>query len=234
MKEILNSIYTDGSSYFVSNPNPKKGETITIKLRVLKNDQIQNILFRTRINGEEVIIPMLKEKEPVGYVDYYHVDIKTYEDVLQYQFYICADKLYFYNQRGIFEYLPNETYDFKIITDYLQPSWVKEGVFYQIFPERFCNGNPENDVVDYEYYFDNYPTKKITNWNESPKRYQEAHCLDFYGGDLNGITKKIPYLKELGISVDLVEKYLDIFMDIHDDLKYCQNCPAAQHHHSLW
>ena len=34
------------------------------------------------------------------------------------------------------------------------------------------------------------------------------------------------YLKELGISVDLVEKYLDIFMDIHDDLKYCQNCPG--------
>ena len=200
MKEILNSIYTDGSSYFVSNPNPKKGETITIKLRVLKNDQIQNILFRTRINGEEVIIPMLKEKEPVGYVDYYYVDIKTYEDVLQYQFYICADKLYFYNQRGIFEYLPNETYDFKIITDYLQPSWVKEGVFYQIFPERFCNGNPENDVVDNEYYFDNYPTKKIKNWNEPPKRYPEAHCLDFYGGDLNGITKKIPYLKELGIT----------------------------------
>lgn len=201
MKEILNSIYTDGSCYFVSNPNPKKGETIRIKIRVLENKIIENILFRTRLNGEEVIIPMIKEnKQNNDYVEYYYVDIKTYEDILQYQFYICADKLYFYNQRGIFEYLPNETYDFKIITDYLQPSWVKEGVFYQIFPERFCNGNKDNDVKDNEYYFDNHPAKKIKNWNEPPKRYNEAFCLDFYGGDLNGITKKIPYLKELGIT----------------------------------
>ena len=40
MKEILNSIYTDGSCYFVSNPNPKKGETIRIKIRVLENNII--------------------------------------------------------------------------------------------------------------------------------------------------------------------------------------------------
>ncbi len=201
MNEILNSIYTDGSRYFVSNPHPKKGETIKIKLRVLKNTIIENILFRTRLNGEEIIIPMIKEEmNSTDYVDYYFVEIKTYEDILQYHFYICADKLYFYNQRGIFAYLPNETYDFKIITDYLQPSWVKEGVFYQIFPERFCNGNPLNDVKDNEYYFDNYPTRKIKNWNEPPKRYKEAFCLDFYGGDLDGITSKIKYLKELGIT----------------------------------
>ena len=226
MNDILNSIYTDGSADFVSNPNPKKGEKIRIKIRVLKNNIIENILLRTRFNGEEAIIPMIKEHQPNGYVDYYYADLIYFEDILTYQFYICADKLYFYNQRGITEYLPNETYDFRIIYNYLQPSWVKEGVFYQIFPERFCNGDEANDVKDEEYYFDGHPAKKIKDWNEPPKRYREAFCLDFYGGDLNGITSKIPYLKELGITALYINPiFYAATMHKYDCLDYFQVDP---------
>lgn len=198
MIKWLDSIYTDGSKYFVSNPLPTKGEEITIKLRVIKTAPIKNILFRTKLNGVEIIKPM--EKVSDEYVDYYQVKIKVYEDVLHYHFYICADKLYYYNQAGITEYMPNEVNDFKILTNYQQPTWVKEAVFYQIFPERFCNGNPDNDVKDAEYHFDGHPTIQIKDWNTPAKKYREAHCLDFYGGDLEGITQKIPYLKKLGVT----------------------------------
>lgn len=200
MKEYLESIYTDGSKDFVSNPLPKKGEEITIRLRTLKNNQIKAILFRTKLNGVEYIKKMDKIDSESCLVDYYETKIKVFENVLHYHFYICADQLYYYNQLGITNYMPNEIYDFKIITDYTQPSWVKESVFYQIFPERFCNGNPKNDVVTGEYYFDGHKAVKIENWNEPPKKYRESFCLDFYGGDLEGITKKIPYLKELGVT----------------------------------
>lgn len=201
MKDYLKSIYTDGSRDFVSNPLPKKGEEVTIKLRVLKNEEIKAILFRTKLNGVEIIRKM--EKVIINendLVDYYQISIKIFEDMLHYHFYICADQLYYYNQRGLTTYMPNETYDFKILTNYQQPSWVKEGVFYQIFPERFCNGNPDNDVKTNEYYFDGHPAIKIEDWNTPAKRYNEVFCLDFYGGDLEGITKKIPYLKELGVT----------------------------------
>lgn len=200
MKDYLKSIYTDGSNNFVSNPTPKKGDEITIKLRALKNKAIKAILFRTKLNGVEIIKKMEKVNSKDDIVDYYQISIKVFEDILHYHFYICADQLYYYNQHGLTTYMPNETYDFKIITNYLQPSWVKESVFYQIFPERFCNGNKNNDVKTNEYYFDNHPAVKIENWNTPPKRYNETFCLDFYGGDLEGITKKIPYLKELGIN----------------------------------
>ena len=64
------------------------------------------------------------------------------------------------------------------------PAWVNETVWYQIFPERFCNGNPENDPEG------TLPWKnkgKVTNW-------------EFYGGDLQGIINKLDYLKDLGIT----------------------------------
>ena len=63
------------------------------------------------------------------------------------------------------------------------PKWVRETVWYQIFPERFCNGNKENDP----------------DWVK-PWGYHTVNNLDFYGGDLDGIRQKLPYLQELGIT----------------------------------
>ncbi len=83
---------------------------------------------------------------------------------------------------------------------YTTPDWFKKSIAYQIFPDRFCNGNDDgaflgnrNDIIK-------------RNWNDTPfyKTEQfggEYKCNDFFGGNLSGIIKKLPYLKELGISV---------------------------------
>lgn len=62
------------------------------------------------------------------------------------------------------------------------PDWVKDAVFYQIFPERFYNGNPKNDPPGTE------------PWGSKPKLF------NFMGGDLEGVIQKLPYLKSLGIN----------------------------------
>lgn len=200
MKNILNSVYSDGSRYFVNNPLPKKKEEITIYLRMLINKEIKHVILRTKLNGVEILKEMTLSHIDKGLI-YYQTKVRVYEDILHYHFYLVTDNnIFYYNQRGITDYIPNELYDFKIITDYLQPSWVKEAVFYQIFPERFYNGDPTNDVLDNEYSFDGHPTIKIKDWNQIPSAYNQSFCLDFYGGDLEGIRKKIPYLKNLGVN----------------------------------
>ncbi len=64
------------------------------------------------------------------------------------------------------------------------PAWVNDTVWYQIFPERFCNGdeslNPENTLP----------------WRET----ESVKNSEFFGGDIPGITKKLDYLQELGIT----------------------------------
>lgn len=62
------------------------------------------------------------------------------------------------------------------------PDWVERTVFYQIFPDRFANGDFRNDPAD------------LTNWDSAPT-YSNR-----YGGDAAGIAKNIPYLKGLGVS----------------------------------
>jgi cyclomaltodextrinase len=62
------------------------------------------------------------------------------------------------------------------------PEWVQDAIFYQIFPDRFANGDPDNDPPN------------VMNWGSSPTSW------GFQGGDLIGIIRKFDYLLDLGIN----------------------------------
>lgn len=197
----LNSVYTDGSDAFISNNSPKKGEEIEISIRILKNNELTNVMLKTKLNGAFYLSDMKKYKE-VNNLCYYKTKIKCYENELAYQFYLVTkERIYYYTAKGITTYIQGEANNFRLLYDYMQPSWVKGAVFYQIFPDRFFNGNKDNDVKAGEYTFDGHKTIHVDDFNSIPKEYKDAHCLDFYGGDLEGILQKLDYLEELGVTV---------------------------------
>jgi len=193
------SVYSDGSKFYVSNPNPALGETVVIRLRVFKKSPVKTVVLRYIKNGCDMHVK-LRAMEEKGIFAYFGCELKISQPVINYHFLIgTGSETYYYNQLGITDYPPTEEYDFRIIAGYESPEWVKKSVFYHIFPDRFYSGNPENDVKDNEYCFDGHPAIK-KNWNEKPCEYSEGFCLDFFGGDLEGIKEKIPYLKELGVN----------------------------------
>ncbi len=81
--------------------------------------------------------------------------------------------------------------------DFATPSWLPGGIMYQIFPDRFYNsGKPKEGI---------YPDKKLqSKWDVIPDWRPNEHGMitnsDFFGGDLEGITLKLPYLKSLGVT----------------------------------
>ena len=80
------------------------------------------------------------------------------------------------------------------------PGWVNETVWYQIFPDRFANGTPEENSED------------ILPWrNEGTVTNEER-----FGGNLRGIRMKLPYLRELGIT----GIYLNPIMEAESNHKY--------------
>ena len=200
MEKWLESVYSDGTECFVSNPQPKLFETVTIYLRVYEDAPVRHVFLRMIPNGVEMLIEARKAKTEHGFV-YYAAELKITENRMQYHFYlVCDDVIYFYNQKEITTYVPDHTYDFVLLANYRQPAWVKKSVFYQIFPERFYNGNPDNDVKNGEYRLNGHDTIQMENWDDEPLPYEKGFCLDFFGGDLEGIKQKIPYLRELGVT----------------------------------
>ena len=80
------------------------------------------------------------------------------------------------------------------------PDWLKNAVIYQIFPDRFYNGQPDGSILN--------PREKIlvhTSWDDTPVYTRDMDtwailAYDFFGGNLLGVIKKLPYLKELGVN----------------------------------
>ena len=199
MEKWLDSVYSDGSIYFVSKQQPELGEKVSVRIRMYEDAPVRHVLVRTCPNGSENFTEAKKIETKHG-LAYYEASFVMSEARMHYHFYlVCDDIIYYYTQKEITTYIPDTTYDFVLLADYHQPSWVKHSVFYQIFPERFCNGDPDNDVKDNEYQVDGHGTIHM-NWNDEPLEYQKGFCMDFFGGDLQGVKEKIPYLKRLGVS----------------------------------
>ncbi len=93
-------------------------------------------------------------------------------------------------------------YDKKKMKPFTTPEWVKGAVFYQIFPERFLNGDPSNDLKGF-YPITPRPEGKawsvndsyLEDWDTGKPAYGNT-----FGGDLKGIIAKLEYLKSLGIT----------------------------------
>ena len=194
------SVYSDGTEDFVSNPAPALGERVEIRIRFYADAPVQAVILRTVPNGADLMIPARLLRQEQG-LAWWAAELTMTQRRMQYQFYLVTEEAaYFYTQKGITTWIPDQLHDFVLLTDYVQPGWVREAVFYQIFPERFRNGDPDNDVQDGEYSVEGHPSIRVRPWDTPAMSYQQGRCLDFYGGDLQGIREKIPYLKDLGVT----------------------------------
>ncbi|HZT96779.1 MAG TPA: glycoside hydrolase family 13 protein, partial [Chloroflexota bacterium] len=125
---------------------------------------------------------------------------------LGYHFAAVVEKTtYWYGQNVLVDGGPGQTYpdeadatDYNLtvyLSSFKTPAWMRKAVVYQIFPDRFYNGNPKNDPVSGTRY--GYLTVyKHKSWSELPI----AGGYDFFGGDLQGIIDKLGYLHKLGIN----------------------------------
>jgi alpha-glucosidase len=189
------TLYTDGTEKFLK----YSGNKLYITLIVHKNEDIEEIYIRTFPDGEQKLTEM-KRTVGEGFFDYYtgKVDVKC--DFINYRFLIFAQNdMFWFSEKGLSRNTPPDCVDFKFIRNFNAPKWVTESVFYQIFPDRFCDGDPSTNVKNGEYTYCGKITKSCS-WGETPKDYLQGGHLDFFGGDLAGIKKKIPYLKKLGIN----------------------------------
>lgn len=194
----LTSIHHDGSSKYVSALTPLLGDTVQLRLRIAADAPVRRVYLRTFPDGEQAITPMTAaEKDTV--VQWWEVDLAVRQPVEHYRFLVeAADGLWHYTAAGPTAAIPLDATDFRILADYHHPDWLDTAVFYQIFPDRFANGSPENDPQpgDYEY---NGQRPQTYAWGQPPDPDQ-PFPLVFYGGDLPGIQQHLDYLAALGIN----------------------------------
>ena len=187
------ALFSDETEEFKYPYAPKPGDTVTIKLRTLKNDVLKvYACFGGR--RREMVKTGADKSETFDFYTYEFVCPDVPE--VSYYFQISdGDDLVYYNRMGPVTN-NQEEYNFSFIPGFDVPDWAKGRVFYQIYTDRFLNGNPANDVTDNEYYYTGGHVKKIDDWNAVPSNLD---VNNFYGGDLQGVEQKIGYFKTLGV-----------------------------------
>ena len=187
---LKKAVFSDETENYVKPFSPKKEEPVSIYLRTAAGNVDEVFLcFR------EVRIPMAYERTE-GLFDYYKAEILSVQEVSTYWFCLMkGNREYLYNKNGVTKTL-DPYFHFRLIRNFSIPDWAKGAPMYQIFTDRFYNGDMANDVKTGEYFYLGKRVQKIEDWFQTP---QPNDTSNFYGGDLQGVIEKLDYLQELGI-----------------------------------
>lgn len=186
----FDAIFSDESAAYRTPVAPKCNSKVTIRLRTANNN-VNNAYICI---GEDEI--EMSKSDISEIFDYYSADLLCKDEPIYYYFKIVKDgREYYYNKAGIFQYV-NHEYSFTILPGFHTPNWAKGAVMYQIFVDRFYNGDKSNDVVDNEYTYLGFKAKAVKDWNTLP---ENIDVCNFYGGDLQGVMDKLDYLSDLGV-----------------------------------
>lgn len=194
MRPVFNvdALFCDETENYVTPMEPAVGETVTLRFRTARNN-VDNVFL---ISGP--MKKMMEWERSTENFDYYVTEMELKSEPFRYFFEIKSGKTHcFYNKLGMTKDL-SDSHSFCIQPGFSTPEWAKGAVMYQIFTDRFYNGDPCNDVLDNEYIYIQEGTRRVMDWDRRPV---SMDVRDFYGGDLEGVRKKLDYLQDLGVEV---------------------------------
>ncbi len=188
----------------------EKGTKVTLRIK-LESDWIV-FLEASYFDGSNETIKMKRNNDLSSYKENFYetsIDTKEHLGLINYYFRILQDQgevFYGNNYEGLggIGVVCNrndvKSYQITVYKNSIVPKWYKDGIIYQIFVDRFNNGNKNKEI---------YNKKKnsfiYANWDDEPCyiRDKEGRIIrwDFYGGNLKGVINKLDYLKELGVTI---------------------------------
>ena len=173
----------------------KDKDTLVVRVRVARNDIKEcYIYYKDRYDWEneynKKAMNIVAETE---FFTYYQAEISVFRNRYRYYFEFIDSNFekFQYNERGFinkdFNYNDMNSFQFPYIAEedlYQEINWLQESVVYQIFPDRFCNGDSSIDI------------EGTSEWGKG-----RVHRRSIYGGDIRGIITKLNYLDDLGVNL---------------------------------
>ncbi len=186
------------SSLYTRPLYPKLGEEVSLYVHALTADV--RWVRLAQIDNDNIRRHGMRKVSDDGLYSIYECRIKANAKELRYWFEgeLKDGSDVYLTRRGVEHFLCAWEDSFRLVIDLDVPSWTPGTVCYQIFPDRFCNGNPELGARRGDYEFDGHPITEMA-WDSKPLSYNEGFCLDFYNGDFDGIISRIDHLKALGV-----------------------------------
>jgi len=185
------AFFSDTTADYLSPAWPALFSMVEIRLRVGKGEVDSCFL----VLADSMFLHM-HPVESDSCFTWYAVRFEITKSPLRYYFEIVSGgRRYRFTRRGVRNTVRPADW-WHVVPGYHPPAWAEGAVMYQIFVDRFCNGDSSNDVLTGEYRYMGKPVRRVRDWGHppSPEGYRE-----FYGGDLQGVIEKLDYLQDLGV-----------------------------------
>jgi alpha-glucosidase len=181
----------DGSELYLSSSSPKLGQRVTFNFRAGSNFPIEQAILRLYHDGEPRFFPM--KRSLIKGEQWWQVKVEIRNLKTPYRFLIVNGDTYSWlNARGFQSHDVTSTNDFQLLATPAFPKWIRSAVFYQIFPDRFATSGKYQHLK---------PEKFISRpWDQLPNGRDKSTGVEFFGGDLDGVSQRLDHLKELGIN----------------------------------
>lgn len=200
-----NALFADQGTMYDSDPQPTASSPVTLTLRACQGGVTSaDIEYYDSADGSFHWIPMHRvSTDATGTFDYWQGTVPASGSAKHYRFRVEDGPLEAWlNASGVTSSEPLSG-DFLIIPGFKTPDWMKNGVMYQIFTDRFYDADKSNDVTNGQYTYAGCATEQHA-WGSSVfARAKGCNTEVFFGGDLAGVDRKLRYI-ERTVGADII------------------------------
>lgn len=201
MPNLLAEPHHDGSPLYLSTDSPAPGEEIALRVRVSHDDplgEVEGMWIRTTYDAEPIYHecrPEPDQPDP-GYT-WWSGRFTVHNPQTHYRFLLSygAEQRWL-NAAGTVDHDVPDTFDFSVQANPAAPDWGRDAIVYQIFPDRFARSAAADERPTPDWAVPAEWDDTVVFEGTDPRT-----PLQFFGGDLDGITEHLDHVVDLGATV---------------------------------
>lgn len=186
----------DGSALYVSNPAPSLGDVVQVRVRVPRSfGPVEAVHTRSNPNHEPRFSAAKKVASADGW-DWWEapIEIENPEHGYRFLLLLADGRSAWLNARGLYWIETLDAEDFLLVTYPAPPEWGARSVMYEVFPDRFARSAAADGRTPPMW-------AKPARWSDPVVDRGPDTPVQFYGGDLAGVTEHLGHLERLGVNL---------------------------------
>ena len=206
-EHLLGLAHHDGSELYVPRGTPRLGDVVPVRVRVPSSGAERGVHLRSVRDGEPHVVPARLDRTD-EHERWYVAELAVDNPVTGYRFLLDEPDGYrWLNGTGVHSRDVPDAADFRLTTHAAAPSWARDAVVYQVFPDRFARSGASREMPGWA---------EPAAWDAEPVGSGPSTPRQLFGGDLPGIEQHLDHLQRLGADV----LYLTPFFPARSNHRY--------------
>ncbi|MCL8024124.1 glycoside hydrolase family 13 protein [Nocardioides bruguierae] len=200
LTDLLRQPHHDGSPLYCDAETPTIGWAVKVRVRTDPDDPTTQMWIRTTYDAEPVYhqcVQVQRDGLPAGST-WWEGELPVHNPVTHYRFLLAdaEENQSWLTAAGVVTHDPADALDFKLSTHAEAPAWGREAVVYQIFPDRFARSAAADERPTPHWAVPAAWDDTVVFEGTDPRT-----PLQFFGGDLDGVTEHLDHVADLGVTV---------------------------------